>query len=98
MPTLTISTPATINSVTISAVTTFPAIMVASGRRFSLKCLIASMKLIVYPFATSNPTNATSGKVVTTPDNSKSSLFDIPDITQSLSLRSACFHFLPSLL
>ena len=81
IPTLTISTPASISSITISPVTTFPAITVARGR-CSLRRFIESTKLMVYPFATSNPTNATSGKVFATPTISNISLSEIPDMTQ----------------
>ena len=96
-PTLTISTPDRINSAVISPVTTLPAIIVALGNR-SLSRLTASTKLTVYPFATSKPTNAISGKVLDTPTISSISTSEIPDITQSLFLRSASFQGLPLVL
>ena len=54
IPTLTISAPASINSWVISAVTTLPAAIVASGH-LSLNFFTASTKRMVYPFATSRP-------------------------------------------
>ena len=57
IPTLTISAPASISSWVISAVATFPAIIVALGH-FSRNLLTASTNLIVYPFATSRPTKS----------------------------------------
>ena len=48
------SAPANINSCVISAVTTFPAAIVALGH-LSLSLFTESTNLMVYPFATSRP-------------------------------------------
>ena len=52
----------------------------------------------LYPFAKSRPTKDTSLYVLATPTNSNISLSDMPDITQSLFLRSAKCHGIPSVL